>query len=539
LHCEPIQAIRRHTCFSLRTPRVGTGLEISEFVDIYQTHFLSSRHSQVVLFIRNMRVATFALLQYLVAPTNGFNIAPSGQHHRIVNGLPVVLGRPCLTKVRSTIVVITDGPIEPEDDDEDGSEDESLDPYLEAAPSEFMEEPKDDGSSSALSFQGGEIGRSNLDWGGEYGKLAERIEDIETGMSQSPSKALFRIMTSESPNQAISNFLKTANPQVVGAMSGAVSSLLGGLSRPSTGIETIVKTTGDKIGNLCFQLQMTGYMFRNAEYVMALKDLMKLTGGATLEDYKEAFDRLDRDKSGFIDTEEIEALLADVYGDNVPGFEIDSFMKFFDSNRDGRISWQEFERGLGNISQKEAENAVSKNMSFLIPGSDDDDEDDLPEVQPIISGRIEIELENGQMIEVEANEYIASLKKEAEVLKEALRQELAPSQQSQLGITPMGGGNSASPSPMGDGIASYIASRKDDLQTLTESVQPEIMDTMKMLVDFVLQGGTGRKKPEISREKMEMELPGSALQQLALWQLVLGYKLREAEATGDYLKLLE
>ena len=60
-------------------------------------------------------------------------------------------------------------------------------------------------------------------------------------------------------------------------------------------------------------------MFRNAEYVMALKDLMQLTGGATLEDYKEAFDRLDRDKSGFIDTDEIEALLADVYGDNVPG----------------------------------------------------------------------------------------------------------------------------------------------------------------------------------------------------------------------------
>jgi len=29
------------------------------------------------------------------------------------------------------------------------------------------------------------------------------------------------------------------------------------------------------------------------------------------------------------------------------------------------------------------------------------------------------------------------------------------------------------------------------------------------------------------------------LQQLALWQLVLGYKLREAEAKGDYLKLLE
>ena len=70
-----------------------------------------------------------------------------------------------------------------------------------------------------------------------------------------------------------------------------------------------------------------------------------------------------------------------------PGFEIDSFMRFFDSNRDGRISWQEFERGLGNISQQEAANSVSKNVSFLMQGSHDDDEDDLPEVQPIISGR--------------------------------------------------------------------------------------------------------------------------------------------------------
>jgi hypothetical protein len=37
---------------------------------------------------------------------------------------------------------------------------------------------------------------------------------------------------------------------------------------------------------------------------------------------------------------------------------------------------------------------------------------------------------------------------------------------------------------------------------------------------------------------MEMEIPGSALQQLALWQLVLGYRLREEEARGDYVKLL-
>jgi hypothetical protein len=434
--------------------------------------------------------------------------------------------------------------IEPEEEDDDEEEDEEeeeeeeevSDPYREAASSEFLDESdeKSEDKPASLSLSAA-MGTSDLDWGGEYGKLSERIDDVETGKSQNPSKALFGIMTSETPNQAISNFLKTANPQVVGAMSGAVSSLLGGLSRPSNGIETIVKTTGDKIGNLCFQLQMTGYMFRNAEYVMALKDLMNLKGGATIDDYKDAFDRLDQDKSGYIDTEEIEALLADVYEDGVPGFEIDSFMKFFDSNRDGRITWQEFERGLGNISQQEAASAVAE---FLLPSSDDEDEDHLPDLEATVTGQIEIELEDGRVVEVEASEYIESLKKEAEALKAALRQELAPPQQ-ELGMMPIGGGNAASPDTTGDGIASYINARKGDLQTLTDSVQPEIMDTMLMLVDFVLKGGNARRGEEVPRNEMEMEIPGSALQQLALWQLVLGYKLREAEATGEYLKLLE
>jgi hypothetical protein len=65
---------------------------------------------------------------------------------------------------------------------------------------------------------------------------------------------------------------------------------------------------------------------------------------------------------------------------------------------------------------------------------------------------------------------------------------------------------------------------------------------MKMLVNFVIDGGpSGRKGKfkDVDRSQIEMEIPSSALQQLALWQLVLGYKLREAEATGEYRKMLE
>lgn len=96
-----------------------------------------------------------------------------------------------------------------------------------------------------------------------------------------------------------------------------------------------------------------------------------------------------------------------------------------------------------------------------------------------------------------------------------------------------------------ESIAGYIASLQGDIDALTKNISPEVVDAMKMLVDYVLepstsQRGTGsnRKTAEELRQ-VEMELPSSALQQLALWQLVLGYKLREEEATGNYRKMLE
>jgi len=155
-----------------------------------------------------------------------------------------------------------------------------------------------------------------------------------------------------------------------------------------------------------------------------------------------------------------------------------------------------------------------------------------------VSGMIEIELENGSVIEVDANDYIKSLKKEAIMLKEALRKDVMQGKTIERMSSPKVGENVGASENAGDGIANYIASRKDDLKTIAESVQPEIVETMKMLVEFVLQGGSTTKKRS-PLDKIEMELPDSALQQLALWQLILGYKLREAEASGDYFRLIE
>jgi hypothetical protein len=178
-------------------------------------------------------------------------------------------------------------------------------------------------------------------------------------------------------------------------------------------------------------------------------------------------------------------------------------------------------------------------------GKDDDEDDDdaltLPE--PDVSGTVQIEFKNGKVVEVDAKEYIQNLKDEAKALKEALSRDRG---RSSIGAGGAGNPNSMmrsnNPSAAMDdygGIANYIASQQGDVKALTQGISPEIVETMKMLVNFVLEGGDSGKGKNVPKDKMEMEIPGSALQQLALWQLVLGYRLREAEAKGDYLKLLD
>lgn len=149
-----------------------------------------------------------------------------------------------------------------DDDDDEDDEPETEDPYTTVASSEFVSERPKENSGNSLMFPSSDPLSTNLDWGGALGKLRQRLDDIESGKAGNPSQALFRLMSAESPNQSIGSFISSANPQVIQAMSGAVSSLLGGLSNPQSGVEVLVKTTGDRIGSLCFQLQMTGYVLK-------------------------------------------------------------------------------------------------------------------------------------------------------------------------------------------------------------------------------------------------------------------------------------
>ncbi|KAL3906088.1 MAG: hypothetical protein SGARI_004160, partial [Bacillariaceae sp.] len=420
-----------------------------------------------------------------------------------------------------------------EDEDDEDDDEGDTDPYTQVAASEFQDDSDNrrEDDIGAMTFLGNDnLESTTLDWGGALSTLRERVEDAESGKAQDPSHVLFRMMSSQTPNQIIGQFVSNADPMVVQAMSGAVGSLLGGLSNPNMGVETVVKASGDKIGSLCFQLQMTGYMFRNAEYVLALKDVMNLKGKElTLDDYRDAFDRADTDGNGYIEASEIQTLFQDIYGDDkVPTFEVSAFLEFFDQNQDGKISWEEFEKGFGAALATAKSGSKGDFATRMLEGQgygatdDDDDDDDAIDVDSNVSGTLEIELKDGKVVEVDAKEYMEQLKEEANKLKEALRKEkMGPGRpQKESGSSDPAGLIPNNLNTSGMDIAGYISSRQGDVKSLTEGISPEVVDTMKKLVDFVLEGGdSGKAKKGLSDEEkaeMEMEIPGSALQQLAL-----------------------
>ena len=70
------------------------------------------------------------------------------------------------------------------------------------------------------------------------------------------------------------------------------------------------------------------------------------------EEYKQGFDKVDRDASGFITPDEVEDMLFETYGFPPMEEEVDMFMKEFDTNQDGKVSWDEFLNSMNRIKAK-------------------------------------------------------------------------------------------------------------------------------------------------------------------------------------------
>lgn len=264
-----------------------------------------------------------------------------------------------------------------------------------------------------------------------------------------------RVVSNLSPSDLISKFTATADPRVQQAVRATILGLIGSL--PKMAFDTTTITTGQRLASLMFQLQMSGYMFKNAEYRLDLSRSLGMTNGV--------------------------------------------------------------------------------NTNLLLSGSDEDVEDD-EEHDPLkgkVKGKLKIRYGNstaankessatadtqeesvaGMEMEVDAAAYMSELR--SEVSK--LREELKTTRQ-------------AKEEELRKDLLTYIRTLpQQELQSLTNTISKDVLVAMKGLVNVVFGGitdGDGEIGPDTVTEQTS-----ESMAQLCMWQLVVGYNLRELEVREE------
>ena len=69
-------------------------------------------------------------------------------------------------------------------------------------------------------------------------------------------------------------------------------------------------------------------------------------------EFRAGFEKVDKDGSGYITPDEVEEMLFQTYGFPPMEEEVDMFMKEFDLNQDGKVSWEEFLSSMNRIKGK-------------------------------------------------------------------------------------------------------------------------------------------------------------------------------------------
>ncbi|KAJ8608734.1 hypothetical protein CTAYLR_007785 [Chrysophaeum taylorii] len=362
-------------------------------------------------------------------------------------------------------------------------------------------------------------------------ELAERAKELEFGGENRLAAQYVLLLTEKHPNELVREFYSSTSPAAQVAIQEAITTLLG---TPS--LDTTWTTTGRQVAELCFRLQMTGYMLRNAEYVLALRQIFNIPTNSTISKYSElrrAFDRVDADGDGFLRREEVEKVFDEIYVAAMEDAakrnatteeielqekkmkEIESFVRFFDANADGRVSFDEFCDGITSGAGVE------------------DDDDDLPfptAFTPPISGEIDLVLKNS-VRKVDAAEYVASLQAEADRLRKALAKAKATSPFLPNDVDDDAATLAKQLEDQVTSISRYVGDLNEDgRKALTTTITPDAHQAINQLVNFVIMGA-GDKDRQIPIEAGLM-LERRVLEQLCRWQIIVGYRLRELEAMG-------
>jgi hypothetical protein len=104
-------------------------------------------------------------------------------------------------------------------------------------------------------------------------------EVLEASEGPTASK-YFKMVESLAPNDMLLKFTRTAPKHVQEAAKSTILNILGSL--PNYALDAALITTNTKLANLLYQMQMTGYMFKNAEYRMSLTRGLKGSVAHTL-----------------------------------------------------------------------------------------------------------------------------------------------------------------------------------------------------------------------------------------------------------------
>jgi len=272
------------------------------------------------------------------------------------------------------------------------------------------------------------------------------------------------VVSKLSPSELISKFTSTAPPRVQDAVRATILGLIGNL--PKMAFDTKTITTGERLAHLMFQLQMTGYLFKNADYRLSLSQSLNVNNNSNHNNY----------------------MLSSSDDEEEDDDEDDSDKR--SSLSKGKV------RGKIKISFPQT---VDPEESITTTNGDTENR---------------LITDNGyNAIEVDAAAYMSELRNEVE----NLRQELLQTRK-------------AKEEAIRKDLLLYIRTLpKEQLKTLTSTLSEDVLVAMKALVNVVMSGiGEGKIGPDTVTEQS-----GEAMAQLCMWQLVVGFNLRELEVREE------
>mmetsp|Transcript_52973 Transcript_52973/g.103620 ORF Transcript_52973/g.103620 Transcript_52973/m.103620 type:complete len:292 (-) Transcript_52973:441-1316(-) len=281
-----------------------------------------------------------------------------------------------------------------------------------------------------------------MPWDVQMGKIKGQMG---SKIFQSSGNPYFDIVSRISPNELIGRFADVAPRHVQEAAKLTIVELIGKLQ--DFALETTILTTTEKLGSLCFQLQMTGYMLKNAEYRISLAESLQAIP-VTLPSRNETMKE--------------------------PVF-------------------------------------VSKTLASTP-----------------VSGKISLHVKDGSTMEVDAADYVSELKHEVSALQQMLAESKLETENAKKGKKADGKGGRKK----GSDLLQYIRSMPEaQMSALTDNISEDVLEAMKKLANAVVEGQTGPSNSGAGQAILQQT--GTAMVQLCMWQLAVGYNLRELEVRND------